>query len=86
MSDERRMFLDYEEAVAMLADGDMIHTFTNPSASVLVGADWDRAEILEILRGHVELAGPQATAMGHGLVVERGPGEWLYIETRGRGE
>jgi hypothetical protein len=64
--------LTYGQALAMLPDGDEIHAFTNP-AGMLVGADWDRSDVLALLRtGRPELSGDQATAMGHGLVAFRG--------------
>jgi hypothetical protein len=67
-TDMPRDFLTYDEAVALLPDGDSIHCFISPSAGMLVGADWSRAEVLKCLElGRPELAGPAATGMGHGL-------------------
>lgn len=66
--DNERVFLSYEEAVAMLPDGDRIHTFAG-GGMALIGADWDRKDILELLKtGAPELAGEMATSMGHGMV------------------
>ena len=80
MSDDRE-FLTFEQAEAMLPDGDVIHTFRNPGANALIGADWPRADVLQKLRdGKPELAGGMATRMGHGLVVH--DGSWLYIATK----
>jgi hypothetical protein len=70
--ESNRVFLSYEDAVAMLPDGDPIHTFVNPGMNMLVGADWSRDSILEILKnGRPELSGDAATGMGHGLVAFR---------------
>lgn len=67
-----RVFLSYDDAVALLPDGEEIHTFVNPSNNMLVGADWSREHILELLKtGAPELAGDAATSMGHGLVAFR---------------
>lgn len=71
-TDSNRVFLSYDEAVAMLPDGDPIHTFANPGMNMLVGADWSREHVLELLKtGAPELAGDAATGMGHGLVAFR---------------
>lgn len=66
---DERVVVPFEEAVAMLPDGDDIHTFRS-SPMCLIGADWRREQIIEAIRdGGVELAGPTATSMGHGLVL-----------------
>jgi hypothetical protein len=86
MSDDDVVTLTYDEAVALLPEGERVHTFVNP-AGMLVGADWDRAEVLALLRaGRPERSGEQATAMGHGIVAFRASGP-VFIETReGGGE
>ena len=64
----KRVFLSYEEAEAMLPDGDTIHTFAG-GGMMLIGADWSRKDVLELFKtGKPELAGDMATSMGHGLV------------------
>lgn len=77
-----RVFLTYEEAVAMLPPGsDYIHTFRSRIPGIFVGAQIERGGILNKLRDlKPELAGEVATNMGHGLVVidDHGP---LFIET-----
>lgn len=77
--------LTYDQAVALLPGDERIHTFVNP-AGMLVGADWDREDILALLRdGRPELSGDQASAMGHGLVAFRGEGadkHPVFIATR----
>lgn len=65
-----RVKLTYDQAVAMLPDGDMIHTFMNPNGGMLIGADHSRESILNTLKtGRPELAGEAAKSMGHGIVV-----------------
>jgi hypothetical protein len=75
--------LTYSEAVALLPDGDEIHTVVQ-LGSILLGADWDRADILELLRTspRLDVTGPAAQASGHGLAAQRDDGRPLFIETR----
>lgn len=81
MADDR-VLLTYEQAVARLPDAQRIHTFRS-SPLALLGANWERPALLDALRSAktIEEAGPEASAMHHGLVLwdERGP---LFIETR----
>jgi hypothetical protein len=67
-----REYLTYEAAVALLPDGDTIHTFVNPAGGMMVGADWSRESVLDLLKtGKPELSGEMATSMGHGIVAWR---------------
>lgn len=88
MADEERKRLTYDEAVAMLPDGESIHTFRNPG--ILIGADWMRSAVLEIIKVHgAELAGELATKMNHAIYVNDGKGSGqrgVWIETRKRGK
>ena len=78
MSDEK-VFLTFEEAVKRLPDGDQIHTYRQ-SGPMLLGADWDREELLDLLRkSTIEESGENATRMSHGLVVN--DDGYLFIET-----
>jgi hypothetical protein len=78
----RRVQLTYEQAVAMLPDGEQVHTFLDGGLA-LIGADWDREQVLALLRtGAPEMSGEQATAMGHGLVAFRPDAGPVFIETR----
>jgi hypothetical protein len=72
---DERVPLTVAQAMAVLdvQDGH-VHTFLNPGAGMLVGADWtiEKARRCFEVNG-VELAGAGATGMGHGLVaIERG--------------
>lgn len=80
MADDKTV-LTYDQAVALLPEGDEIHTFRNPHGGVLIGADWSRARILEVLAAapFIEVTGPQAQETGHGLFVEDEHGA-LYIQ------
>jgi hypothetical protein len=82
MSDEIKP-LSYDEAVALLPDGERIHTFLDGGLA-LIGADWDRPAILALLREagpEIEVTGPAAQSMGHGMAAYRN-GEPVFIETR----
>jgi hypothetical protein len=76
--------LTYDEAVALLPDGDTIHTLMQ-AGPVLIGADWERAKILELLRlagPGIELTGPAAQGTGHGMAAYDAGGTAVFIETR----
>lgn len=80
-----RVFLTFDEACSLLPDNERVHTFTNPGVGLLLGADWDRAEIIELMRSCpdaecAEVTGPQAQAVGHGIVVHRAGQPLLYVE------
>lgn len=80
--EDERVPLTIEQVEAMLPDGERVHTFRNPGAGLMFGADWDRSEILEACKEFIpELSGPAATAMNHGIVLidKSGP---LFIETK----
>jgi hypothetical protein len=81
--DDRIVLLSYEEAVALLPDGDRIHTFLDAGIGI-IGADWDRAEILRLLErtGRREVTGPAAQSYGHGLAATREDGTPVFIKTR----
>ncbi len=77
MTSDEIQHLTYDEAVALLPDGDSIHTFLD-SGIALIGADWDRAKILALLRESdpgIEVTGPAAQRMGHGLPAPAPPGQ-----------
>ena len=76
------VLLSYDEAVALLPEGERIHTILD-SGIALLGADWDREQVLGLLRttDRREVTGPAAQAMGHGLAAFR-DGVPVFIETR----
>lgn len=81
VTDEERVPLAYDEAVAMLPDGDYVHTFLG-GGMALIGADWKREDILTLLQaGKPELSGSNATALGHGIVAWS-RNQPIFIETR----
>ena len=80
---EQEELLTYDEAVALLPDGDEVHAFLS-MGGMLIGADWERGKILELLResDRREVTGPAAQSMGHGLAAFRADGVPVFIATR----
>lgn len=80
MDDEKELIV-LEEAIKRLPDGDMVHTFRQ-NGQLLIGADHERARLIDAMRNapEIEITGPQAQAMGHGLAIRDDYG-WLFIET-----
>lgn len=78
---EPRVNLPFDVAVAMLPEGEQIHTFRGSGAMIL-GCDWDRLDIIAAIEKHgAELSGKTATAMNHGIVLKDDHG-YLFIETK----
>lgn len=77
MSNRRRV--PYDVAVQMLPDGERIHTFVS-IGPILIGADWDRANILERFKERVESSGPIAASMNHRLCFYD-VDHWVFVET-----
>jgi hypothetical protein len=82
VADDEITLLDFDEAVALLPDGERIHTFLDGGVT-LIGARWDREDVLALLRetDRREVTGPAAQSYGHGLAAYR-HGEPVFIETR----
>jgi hypothetical protein len=79
---EEKVLLSYDQAVAMLEDGDGdVHVFMNP-AGMLIGADWRREQVLKMLKvGKCELGGEMCKKMGHGLVCAH-QGKYHFVQTK----
>ena len=74
------LILTTDEALAMLPDGDYVHTFRGQH--IPVGADWLREDIIKALReNQVELSGPITTGMGYGMCFCDKYG-WVFVATR----
>lgn len=73
----------FDAAVAQLPDGAEIHTFRNPVAAMLIGADWPRDKLISAMRAAdaIQVTGAQAQAIHHGLAIEHGGGV-LFIATK----
>lgn len=74
--------LTKNEALAILPDKEDIHTFRQGGGNCLIGADWSREEILEMIdENQFELTGELATNMGHGMAFQDEFG-WIFVETK----
>ena len=84
---EKRIFLTAEEAINLLPEGNKIHTTFNPGVGVLLGADWDREDLIKKIRDseYREVTGQNARSMKHGLALFNGgpiyQGDILFVET-----
>ncbi|HAM55468.1 MAG TPA: hypothetical protein DCQ64_08700 [Candidatus Rokubacteria bacterium] len=69
MSD--RYILTVEEALSVIPDAEFIHTVI-VGGSMMLGADWDREDVVEHVTkaGGAQLGGPLAVGMGHGLCLD----------------
>lgn len=85
MSDER-VPVSLERAKEMLPSGDHVHTFRTSAPGFLLGADWERQDLIETIEKYgCELSGPMAAKMDHGLVL-CDSGGMLFIETKSNKE
>jgi hypothetical protein len=75
---DERVWLTFDEAVERLPDSDRIHVFTRTG----IGADWDCADVVEMLKTArvQQLRGP--AAFGHGLAAWDSPRHVWLVETR----
>lgn len=79
MSNSKIVILTYDQAVSVLPDGDMIHTYYSVP-NTLLGADWSRNDVLDVIRkGNPQIGGKMCRDSGHGLVVFTGTGP-LFIK------
>lgn len=76
--------LTFEQAVAMLPDGEEVHTFRQ-AGWALLGASWPREKIIAAIKEWgAELSGPAATGTDHGLALRQDGRGVLFIETKPR--
>ena len=85
MAKALRKFINPEDAINLLPEGETVHTFLN-SGMCLVGADWDREELIDKIRsvGYREITGSMARSMNHGLALWSAGdkrGDVLFVET-----
>lgn len=74
-------FISFDEAVKRLPEGGHVHTFRQ-AGPVLLGCDYDRESLLAAMKvaPNIEVPGPAAQAMKHGLAIRDDRG-WLFIAT-----
>lgn len=82
----KKTFITADEAIGLLPEGEYIHTFRE-SGLALIGADWLREEIIELIikSDCLELTGEGARSMGHGLAIydhdAKMQSDILFVET-----
>lgn len=80
-----KRYLTSEQAISLLPEGDYIHTLYGGFA--LIGADWERQEVINKLKSvdKIEIAGDVARNIGHGLAVYNDDAQYfsdiLFVET-----
>ena len=81
MTNEKEI-ISLAEALKLLPEGDTIHTFRQ-SGRLIVGADWERNELIEALTHapEIQITGQQAQKMNHGLGIKDNMG-YLFIKTK----
>jgi hypothetical protein len=69
-----------EQAKAVLAEGSTVHSFMQ-AGPILIGCDYQRSTAEQVIEQaeHVEVAGPAARGMGHGVAVTRKNGEVVFL-------
>jgi hypothetical protein len=77
---DEKVVLTTEQALSMLGDDDSIHTF-RAVGNMLLGADWDRAELeIAIRQNRCEIGGEMCKRTNHGLVVN--VDGWLFVKCK----
>ena len=80
-----KVYITTQQAINILTDRQLVHTLCN--LGILVGANWERTEIVKKIKHSdvLELAGPTARGMGHGLCIYNNNAidtfDILFIET-----
>lgn len=73
MSNEnQKVFLTVQQAIECLNDSEIIHTFSNPRNSFLLGADVDRQKIIKLFNenpNNIEIGGENCRSLKHGIVI-----------------
>lgn len=85
--DNEKLTCTLDEALGFLPDGEYIHTFMNPYAGNLVGAEWERDDVIDLLRkvNEICITGEEAQSLDHGLAVYDKEGDVnVFIQTKGR--
>ena len=84
-----KKFITVDQAKYILPDSEYVHTFYNTGFG-LVGADWEKEEIIQKIENSnfLELTGEVAKRMGHGLCAydknTKDHSSILFIETENK--
>ncbi|MBU5464955.1 hypothetical protein [Anaerotignum sp. MSJ-24] len=80
-----KKYITAEQAINIIPEKEYIHTFY--SIGVLIGADWERIEIIKKIKSSdiLELTGETARKIGHGLAIYNKNTKYLsqvlFVET-----
>jgi len=76
-----KKFITPEEAIALLNEGEFIHTFRNPSG-LLIGCDLNRQSLIDRINSNpknLQIGGDAYRQLNHALILE--DNGYLFIET-----
>lgn len=83
MNDDIKL-ITVEQAIALLDGDEYVHTFRQ-AGFALLGADWGRAVLIDAMKAAepdtLQLTGPAASAMGHGLCFADKHG-YVFVATK----
>lgn len=83
---EEKVWLTVEEAIAMLPEREdgRVHTQMQSAGGILLGADWDRADVVTMLEkeGRATLTTGMALAMGYGFCCQDQKERIVFVETK----
>jgi hypothetical protein len=71
MTDDAPIILTPEEAISLLAAGEIVHNYANPTHGMFIGVDYSREYAEQHIRDAFarEIAGPNCKRMKHALAV-----------------
>jgi hypothetical protein len=71
MTDDTPIILTPEEAISLLAAGETVHNYANPTYGMFIGIDYSREDAEQHIRDAFarEIAGPHCKRMKHALAV-----------------
>lgn len=80
MSDEQK-FITKEKAIEIIGKKEEVHTFLNPGAGMLLGADWSWGEVLKALDAatEIQIGGEESQRMKHPIVIDY-KNRYVFIE------
>lgn len=86
MCDDERIFLSKDAAIAFLPDKDGVHMVRSGWSGLILGCDISKDDAIEKIRNckEVEVSGPVAQEMKHGLCVWFDDCDYVFFETKFR--
>ena len=77
MTDDTPIIQTPEEAISLLAEGEIVHNYANQTHGMFIGIDYSRADAEQHIRDAFarEIAGPHCKRMKHALAVWKNDGD-----------